>query len=66
MNLNSPRLSLAQRDDSACSFASSADFGNLVRGLRAVGFNEEELEKVMGLNWYRFFESSFGRQEPAT
>ncbi|KZK84528.1 Membrane dipeptidase (Peptidase family M19) [Pseudovibrio sp. Ad13] len=40
-------------------FESNKDFGNLERGLRTVGFNEEEIAGIMGRNWYCFYESSF-------
>lgn len=41
-------------------FGGNRDFGNIVEGLRAKGFTEAEVDQVMGLNWLRFFESSFG------
>ena len=40
-------------------FASSKDFGNIATGLRDKGMAEGDIEKVMGLNWYRFFEDGF-------
>ncbi|MGH0002237.1 membrane dipeptidase [Pseudovibrio ascidiaceicola] len=40
-------------------FESNKDFGNLEKGLRTVGFNEEETAGIMGRNWYCFYESSF-------
>lgn len=40
-------------------FQSSKDFGNIARGLKTKGMAEQDVEKVMGLNWYRFFEKSF-------
>lgn len=40
-------------------FGSSKDFGNIARGLRDKGMSENDVEKVMGLNWYRFFEDGF-------
>ncbi len=40
-------------------FANSTDYQNLVTGLGAKGFAEEDIAKVMGVNWLRFFESSF-------
>ena len=43
-------------------FKSSKDFGNIVKGLADKGMAQTDIEKVMGGNWYRFFESSF---EPA-
>jgi len=35
---------------------SAADFGNIARGLRDVGFNSEEVDRIMGVNWLRFFD----------
>ena len=40
-------------------FGSSRDFGNIASGLRDKGMSEDDVEKVMGLNWYRFFEDGF-------
>ena len=40
-------------------FQNNMDFGNIVDGLYSAGFNQEEVEKIMGLNWLLFFESSF-------
>lgn len=44
-------------------FRDNRDFPNLETGLRAVGMSDEEVGKVMGDNWYRFFAANFG---PAT
>lgn len=41
-------------------FNDNRDFGNLDAGLRAAGFSEAETAKVMGENWLRFFDESFG------
>ena len=41
-------------------FESNRDFGNIERGLREVGFSDGDVAAVMGGNWYRFFETSFG------
>ncbi|MDM5147917.1 dipeptidase [Candidatus Persebacteraceae bacterium Df01] len=40
-------------------FESAADFGNLDDGLRQVGFNQQEVDNVLGENWQRFFVRSF-------
>jgi len=40
-------------------FSSSRDFGNISDGLQAKGMAQGDIEKVMGLNWYRFFEDGF-------
>ncbi len=40
-------------------FGSSCDFGNISDGLRSKGMSQDDIEKVMGLNWLRFFETGF-------
>jgi len=40
-------------------FSSSKDFGNIASGLSDKGMRKQDVEKVMGLNWYRFFEKGF-------
>ena len=40
-------------------FSSSADYPNIISGLSDHGFSPEEVEKVMGGNWLRFFENNF-------
>ncbi|MGF1610660.1 MAG: membrane dipeptidase [Kiloniellales bacterium] len=46
-------------------FGSNKDFGNVAEGLRAVGFAEDDVRKIMGGNWLAFFERSFGPQGAA-
>jgi membrane dipeptidase len=41
-------------------FADNRDFGNIRQGLRATGMSEQDADAVMGGNWLRFFETSFG------
>jgi len=41
-------------------FANSLGFGNIVDGLRAVGFSAEDVARIAGGNWLNFFERSFG------
>ena len=41
-------------------FSDNRDFGNLEQGLRAVGFDAADVAGIMGDNWHRFFETSFG------
>ncbi|MCU4653408.1 dipeptidase [Roseibacterium sp. SDUM158016] len=41
-------------------FADNRDFPRLREGLRAVGFDAQEAAAIMGGNWLRFFEESFG------
>lgn len=40
-------------------FRTPADFGNLTEGLLAHGFKREEIAKIMGGNWLRFFADGF-------
>lgn len=41
-------------------FEDNRDFGNIENGLKSVGFNDEEVAGIMGDNWFRFFNESFG------
>ncbi len=41
-------------------FQGSQDMGNIATGLRELGFAETDINKVMGGNWLRFFNDSFG------
>lgn len=41
-------------------FADNRDFGRIATGLRATGMNDAEVAAVMGENWLRFFDTSFG------
>ena len=36
-------------------FEDARGFGNLERGLRKVGFNDEETNDILGNNWYNFY-----------
>ena len=40
-------------------FRGNSDFANIATGLENYGFKAEDVEKIMGLNWLQFFESSF-------
>ncbi len=40
-------------------FNDNRDFGNLESGLRDVGMNGEEVDAIMGGNWYRFYAEYF-------
>ncbi|MEO0497927.1 MAG: membrane dipeptidase, partial [Pseudomonadota bacterium] len=42
-------------------FADNRDFGNIKAGLADLGMSEDEIAGVMGNNWMRFFDKSFGR-----
>lgn len=44
-------------------FQSNCDFGNIAAGLAKAGFAKTEIDGIMGDNWLRFFESSFGPVE---
>ena len=41
-------------------FKDNRDFGAIADGLRAVGFSDAESDGIMGGNWLRFYEESFG------
>lgn len=41
-------------------FRDSRDFGTLKNGLAAIGFSNEEVDAIMGGNWLRFYDQSFG------
>lgn len=43
-------------------FSSSKDFGNIAAGLKAKGMSQDDVEKVMGVNWLNFFAASFEPQ----
>ena len=40
-------------------FRDNRDFGNLETGLRAIGFNADEVAGLMGGNWHRFYAENF-------
>lgn len=44
-------------------FANSTHYGNLAAGLAEAGFSGDEVAKIMGGNWLRFFEDSFGPED---
>ncbi len=46
--------------DQPAWFRDNGGFVNLAAGLRAVGFSEEEVARIMGQNWLEFFDASFG------
>ena len=43
-------------------YKNNLDFPNLASGLREYGMNNDEITKVMGGNWLRFFENSFSHK----
>ena len=40
-------------------FQDNRHFGNIARGLRAVGFSKDETSAIMGENWLRFYDDNF-------
>ena len=40
-------------------FNDNRDFGNIRKGLADVGMSGEEIDGIMGDNWFRFFEANF-------
>jgi len=40
-------------------FRDNRDWHNILQGLKKVGFNKEEINKIKGENWFNFFKSSF-------
>ncbi|QKH38337.1 membrane dipeptidase [Achromobacter pestifer] len=46
-------------------FQDSRDFKNIEQGLRATGFSADDVALLMGGNWMRFFDASFGPQASA-
>ena len=40
-------------------FRDNRDWHNIISGLKDVGFNEEEIDKIKGKNWLNFFKNSF-------
>jgi microsomal dipeptidase-like Zn-dependent dipeptidase len=44
-------------------FRSNLDFAGIADGLRQIGFQDREIAGIMGENWLRFFERSFGPAE---
>lgn len=46
-------------------FCDNRDFTNIETGLRKAGFDDAEVAGLMGENWLRFFDESFGPQQGA-
>ena len=40
-------------------FRDNRDWHNIIMGLKDVGYNEEEVDKIKGKNWLNFFRNSF-------
>lgn len=47
-------------------FKDNRGFANIEAGLRSVGFSSHEVGLIMGENWLRFFDASFGQQSAVT
>ena len=43
-------------------YKSNKDFPNLQMGLNEVGFQSQEIDMILGGNWFRFFSESFSKQ----
>src|SRR5210317_551899 len=44
-------------------FVDNRDFGQIEQGLEKCGFKSSEIKQIMGENWLRFFDDSFGMQK---
>ena len=40
-------------------FRDNRDWHNIITGLSKTGFNQEEIDKIKGKNWLKFFRQSF-------
>ena len=40
-------------------FRDNRDWHNIITGLSKTGFNQEEIDKIKGKNWFKFFRESF-------
>ena len=40
-------------------FQDNRDWGNILKGLAEVGFSDEDIAKIAGLNWLEFYRRSF-------
>ncbi|WP_299938205.1 membrane dipeptidase [uncultured Nitratireductor sp.] len=45
-------------------YRDNRDFGNLAQGLRAAGFDEGEVDGILGSNWLAFYETNFTAAQP--
>lgn len=45
-------------------FSTNRDFTNIVNGLTAIGFDETDTGKIMGLNWLTFYREAFCPELP--
>jgi microsomal dipeptidase-like Zn-dependent dipeptidase len=40
-------------------FQGNKDFSNIAQGLRDIGFSQDNVDALMGGNWYRFYKENF-------
>ena len=40
-------------------FKNNRDWQNIIDGLKKAGFNQDEINKIKGQNWFNFFKNSF-------
>ena len=40
-------------------FQGNKDFSNIAQGLRDIGFSQDDVDALMGGNWYRFYKENF-------
>ena len=36
------------------------EFPNLEKGLHEIGFSQQEIDGILGDNWYKFYKNAFG------
>ena len=41
-------------------FSRNTDFPNLEKGLQETGFSQQEIDGILGDNWYKFYKNAFG------
>ena len=46
-------------------YKNNLDFPNLASGLVSLGMREDELEKILGGNWLKFFDKNFSKKDPS-
>ena len=46
-------------------YKNNLDFPNLASGLVSLGMREDEVEKILGGNWLKFFDKNFSKKDPS-
>ena len=46
-------------------YKNNLDFPNLASGLASLGMREDEVEKILGGNWLKFFDKNFSKKDPS-